>query len=166
MKRSRLQSQEAPSRLSWPTIAPPDSAFHSHTRATKRLAAERAAVGFLALGELALDDHLGGDAGVVGARLPQHVAAVHPLIAAEHVLQRVVERVAHVQVAGDVGRRNDDAIGLGVAPLGPSGAKRARRLPARGDALLDIGDFERFFHHLAATGAGVAERGVNGGPAG
>jgi hypothetical protein len=114
----------------------------------------------LALGELAFDDHLRGDAGVIGAGLPQHVAAVHPLIAAQHVLQRVVERVAHVQVAGDVGRRDDDAIGFGVAPLGPSGAERARRLPARGGALLDFGDFERFIHHLAATGAGMAERGV------
>ena len=32
VKRSRDQSHEAPSRFSWPMIAPPDSAFHSHTR--------------------------------------------------------------------------------------------------------------------------------------
>ena len=32
VKRSRDQSHEAPSRLSWPMMAPPDSAFHSQTR--------------------------------------------------------------------------------------------------------------------------------------
>ncbi len=31
VKRSRDQSQEAPSRLSWLMIVPPDSAFHAHT---------------------------------------------------------------------------------------------------------------------------------------
>jgi hypothetical protein len=34
VKRSRLQSQEAPRRFSWATIAPPDSAFHAQTRST------------------------------------------------------------------------------------------------------------------------------------
>ena len=32
VKRSRDQSQEAPSRLSWLMMVPPDSAFHSQTR--------------------------------------------------------------------------------------------------------------------------------------
>ncbi len=32
VKRSRDQSQEAPSRFSWLTIVPPDSAFHAQTR--------------------------------------------------------------------------------------------------------------------------------------
>src|SRR3546814_7236994 len=47
------------------------------------------------LRQLALDHHLSGDAGVVGARLPQHVAALHALVAAEDVLDRVVQRMAH-----------------------------------------------------------------------
>jgi hypothetical protein len=34
VKRSRDQSQEAPSRLSWLTIAPPDSSFQAQTRRT------------------------------------------------------------------------------------------------------------------------------------
>ena len=109
VKRSRDQSQEAPSRFSWLTMAPPHSAFHSQTRSTKLVAAHVAAAGLLALHQLALDHHLGGDAGMVGARLPQHVAAAHALEAAQHVLQRVVERVAHVQRAGDVRRRDHDA---------------------------------------------------------
>ncbi|GJE41843.1 hypothetical protein AEGHOMDF_1012 [Methylobacterium soli] len=35
VKRSRDQSQEAPRRLSWLTMAPPDSAFQAQTRSTK-----------------------------------------------------------------------------------------------------------------------------------
>ena len=76
------------------------------------LAADGAAVRLLALHQLALDHHLGGDAGVVGARLPQHVAPAHALEADQNVLQRVVERVADMQRAGDVGRRDDDGVGL------------------------------------------------------
>ena len=53
-------------------------------------------------GELALDHHLGGDAGVVGSRLPQRVMVPHPLVADHDVLEREVEGVAHVQAAGDV----------------------------------------------------------------
>ena len=34
VKRSRAQSQEAPRRLSWRMMVPPDSSFHSQTRST------------------------------------------------------------------------------------------------------------------------------------
>ena len=115
----------------------------------KRFPPQGAAVGLLALHQLAFDDHLRGDPRVIRAGLPEHVLAVHAVIAAENVLQRVVERMAHVQVAGDVGRRNDDAKGLGVRPVGPAAAKGALRFPARGDALFHDGGFERLFHHLA-----------------
>ena len=97
------------------------------------LAAERAPVGLLTLHELALDHHLGRDAGVVDARLPQHVAPVHAPIATKDVLQRVVERMAHVQIAGDVRRRNDDAErpsrrpALGARPGTRPSPPRARR---------------------------------------
>src|SRR5579883_2374391 len=40
---------------------------------------ERPPVRFLSLHELPLDHHLGGDAGMVGAGLPEHVAATHAL---------------------------------------------------------------------------------------
>ena len=86
---------------------------------------------------------------MVGARLPQHVLAAHPLEPAQHVLQRVVERVAHVQRAGDVGRRDDDAIGFGVAPLRAAGAERAFLLPGRGDAGLDFGRLVAVVDHGA-----------------
>ena len=74
VKRSRDQSQEAPSRLSWLMMVPPDSAFQAHTfsRNFSRPSARRP--GLLPLHQLALDHHLGGDAGMVGAGLPEHVA--------------------------------------------------------------------------------------------
>ncbi len=158
MNRSRLQSQDAPSRFSCWTIAPPDFGLPPPDPLEKRLAAHRAPVGLLRLGELALDHHLGRDAGVVGARLPEHVAAVHPPVAAQNVLQGVVERVAHVQVAGDVRRRNDDAEGLGAGALGPSGPEGPGVFPQGGNAGLDRGSVKRFVHHRvpvrAAPGRG------------
>ena len=68
--------------------------------------------GFVAFGgEEAFDDHLGGDAGVVGAGLPEGVAALHAAPADEDVLQRHGQGVAHVEAAGDVGRRDHDGVG-------------------------------------------------------
>ena len=61
--------------------------------------AAQADAAHLPLGQLALDDQLGGDAGMVGARLPQHVLAAHALEAGQNVLQRVVEGVADMQPA-------------------------------------------------------------------
>ncbi len=96
----------------------------------KLLAPERTPVVLLALHELALDHHLRGNAGMIGAGLPEHVAAAHAFEAGEHVLQRVVERMPHVQRAGHVGRRDDDAIGpwRRAAPAGRNGT---RPLPPR-----------------------------------
>ena len=70
----------------------------------------------------------------------------HALEARQDVLQRVVERVAHVQRAGDVGRRDHDRIGLGAAPLRTTGQECARLLPGRIDAALDLGRQVGFFH--------------------
>jgi hypothetical protein len=46
--------------------------------------------------ELAFHHDLGGDAGMVGARLPQGVVARHAVIADERVHQGVLEGVPHV----------------------------------------------------------------------
>ena len=59
-------------------------------------------------GELALDHVLGGDARVVHAGQPQRGVPLHPAAPDQRVHQGVVERVADVQRAGDVGRRDDD----------------------------------------------------------
>ncbi len=118
----------------------------------ERLAAEVAAARLAGGGEAPLDHHLGGDAGMVRARLPQHILAAHALEAAEDVLQGVVERVAHVERAGDVRRRNDDGERLGAEALGPVGAEGARGLPIGRDAGLDGGGVESLFHHGLGTG--------------
>ena len=103
------------------------------------LAPHLAAAGLLALHELALDHHLGGDAGVISARLPEHVPAAHALEPAQDVLQRVVERMAHMQRPGDIRRRDHDRVGLRAGTLGPAGAKGARLFPSPVDSTLDLG---------------------------
>ena len=60
-------------------------------------------------GELFLDDVLRGDARVVGAGQPQHVKPAHTLPAGHDVWQRLVQGVAYVQRAGDVGWRQHHA---------------------------------------------------------
>jgi hypothetical protein len=104
----------------------------------ERLAAHVGALHALAL-EVALDHHLGGDAGMVHADHPQRVLALEAGVADENVLERVVESVADVQRTGDVGRRDDDGEGLG---LGACGAEHPLAFPARIPARLDLGGVE------------------------
>ena len=80
------------------------------------LAAERSTVA-PGVGELALDDVLRGDARMVRAGDPGGHLAAHAVVATEDVLDRVVERMAHVQRSGDVGRRDDHREGLPGALL-------------------------------------------------
>ena len=54
--------------------------------------------------ELTLNDDLRGDAGMVRAREPHRVVARHAVVARERIHHRLVEGMAHVQNAGDVGR--------------------------------------------------------------
>ena len=59
-------------------------------------------------------DHLDfrGDGGMVGAGHPQGGVALHAMIANQHILRHFVQRVADVELAGDVRRRHDDGEGL------------------------------------------------------
>jgi hypothetical protein len=75
----------------------------------ERLAAQVMA-GLAGLGQLAFDDVLGGDAGVVHAGQPQRLVPQHAGPAGERVLDGVVERVPDVQDTGDVRRGQDDAV--------------------------------------------------------
>ena len=122
VKYSRCQSTEAPRRFIWledgaAVVALPlphalDEGFAA------QLLARRAF-----FGQLALDHHLRGDAGVVGAGQPQRAAAAHAPPAGEDVHLRLVEHVAHVQAAGDVGRRQQDREGgLAVRALASDAA--------------------------------------------
>ena len=96
VKRSRAQSTPSPSRRIWPRILPPDSSFHCQTRSTNASRPE-VVPGHALLGELALDDVLGGDAGVVHAGQPQRLVALHRRRRISASWMRVVERVADVQ---------------------------------------------------------------------
>ena len=82
---------------------------------------------------------------MVRARLPQHVLATHPLKAHEHVLQRIVQRMAHVQHAGDIRRRDDDGIGLRAGIAGR--LETARRLPGLVDAGFGFGRVKSLVEH-------------------
>ena len=60
--------------------------------------------------ELPVDQHLGGDAGVVSAHLPQRSVAFHPVVADQRVNERVLERMTHMEAARYVGRRDHDRV--------------------------------------------------------
>ena len=118
-------------------IVPPYCSRHSHTALDERLAPELGAAG--ALGEQrALHLGLGGDPGVVGAEDPLRPLPAHPVMAGQGVLDRVVERVAHVQHAGDVRRRDRDRVVLLRGPL-RLGVKQAGFQPLLHDPRLHLG---------------------------
>ncbi len=87
--------------------------------------------------ERALHHVLGGDARVVRARHPQHLAAALAVVPAQHVLQGDVERVADVQLAGHVWGRDDDGVGL-ARPLRVRG-EGLFRFPVRAPARFHVG---------------------------
>ena len=92
----------------------------------KLFAAEVAVVDAFFL-ELAGDHHLGGDAGVIGAGEPEGVIADHAMPADGDVDLGVLEHVADVEDAGDVGGRNDER--EGAAGIFRGGAEDARVNP-------------------------------------
>ena len=98
----------------------------------ERLAAQ-IVTGFVLAGQLPFHHHLGSDAGVIGARLPQGVVTLHPVVAGQRVHDGVLEGVAHVQGAGDVRRWNHDAVGRALA----AGREIAPLLPKGVPALFD-----------------------------
>ena len=118
-------------------MSSPYSSTHSQTRSTnasRPISSRRAAL----LLELALDHPLRGDPGVVLAEDPLRALPAHARHPDLDVLDRRVQRVAHVEVAGHVRRRHRDrevlvrrALGLGMEDPG--------LVPAREHARLDVG---------------------------
>ena len=87
--------------------------------ALQELLAAQVIAGHALLGaQFLLHLDLGGNAGVVRAGEPQGIVALHALEAGQDVLQRTVQCVAHVELAGDIGGRHDDGkrllIGVGL----------------------------------------------------
>ncbi len=88
-------------------------------RSTSPSTAQLVPAELLFLQQPPLDDRLRGDAGVIGAGHPERLEALHPFLADEDVLERVVQSVAEVQRAGHVRRRDDDR----VRPSAPGSAR-------------------------------------------
>ena len=59
--------------------------------------------------ELLDDLDLCRDARVVRARLPECFISLHSLVADQDILHRIVERMSHMQLSGDIRRRHDDS---------------------------------------------------------
>ncbi len=78
--------------------------------------------------KLPLDHVLCGNPGMVRARNPKNVIAIHSLVAAEYILEGIVKRMPHVERARDIGRGNDHGEGLAVRT---EWAKVSRIRPAR-----------------------------------
>ncbi len=79
---------------------------------------------------------LGGDTGMIRPGHPQDAVPFKSAITAHDVLHGVVQGVSHVQHPGDVGRRNDDGIGLLGGIL--IGGKQFLLLPVGVPALFDF----------------------------
>ena len=112
--------------------------FSSHSQVSSTNASRPMSWRSALLRELLLDDVLRRDPGVVVPRLPERVEAAHPVPADEHVLDRAVQRVPHVELAGHVRRRHADDVRL-VAACARSGRVQALRLPGLLPARLDAG---------------------------
>ena len=98
MNRVRSQSHEQPISRSWLRIRASYSSFQAQIRSTSASRPRSCRVFFSSSSRRRLDDGLGGDAGVVGAGHPEGVVALHPPPSDQDVLERVIERVAQVQV--------------------------------------------------------------------
>ncbi len=97
--------------------------------ALDELLAAQVEPGLLLLLQLLLHHVLRRDPGVVRARDPARVPSLHAAPARDHVLEGVVERVAHVEHARHVGRRDYDA----------EGRPRVRRLGVEDPAAFPLG---------------------------
>ena len=94
--------------------------------------------------ELAFHHHLRGNAGVVGAGLPQGVVAPHAVVAGQRIHDGVLEGVAHVQAARHIRRRDDNAVVVAVGV--DLGVEMAGLFPALVPAGFDLGGVVGFVH--------------------
>ena len=83
--------------------------------------------------QLSLHHHLGRNAGVVRAGLPQRLIAFHPMVSNERIHDRILKGMAHVQAARHIRWRNCDAKSRAFATRG----KRAIAFPRLVKRLLD-----------------------------
>ena len=102
--------------------------------------------------QTAFHQHLGGDAGVVGAGLPERALPLHPCPADEDVHQGVLKGMTHMQGAGNIGRRQHDAVGGAIAAW----AEHLLLLPELITGTFDVGRRKRAVEGIAhGTSSGV-----------
>ena len=95
--------------------------------------------------QLSLHHHLSGDAGMIGADLPECIVALHSMVANQGIHNAFLEAVAHMQAAGDIGRRDHDAIRCAVA----TGRKVAVFFPCVVPVTFNTGRLVGFLHGFA-----------------
>ena len=82
-----------------------------------------------ALFQIAGDNNLRGDSGMVGACLPQYIFTAHFLAPHQSIHQRMLKSMPHVQSAGNIRRRQDNTI-IAVLVALRLRIKTSRRQPA------------------------------------
>ena len=109
--------------------------------------------------KLALNNHLCGDTGMVGARLPQRIAPGHPMIANEQILQSECQRMSHMQIAGHIWRRHHDRIGrfLRLRVTGKMPAGHPLIVPVRLNGVWVIGFWQNRIGHGSYRLVGLVE---------
>ena len=100
---------------------------------------------------------------MVRTRLPEHIAAAHALEAAENILQRVVERVAHMERARHIRWRDDNRVGFRGFALGTAGFECAFLLPHIANACFHCCRIEPIVHHEKIIPAGIGPKALNEG---
>ena len=113
----------------------------------KGVTAHGTAIGTVFGGQFALDHHLCRDTGMIGARLPQHIATPHPLETAQNILQSIVERMAHMQRAGHIGWRDHDCIRLGALAIRTPCLEGLLSVPQAADTAFNACGIKGLFHH-------------------
>ena len=122
----------------------------------KGLTAQIPAPGIARGRQLPLDHHLGGYARMVRTRQPKHRLAAHPVIAGQHVLQGLVQRMADVQRSGHVRRRDHHAerTRLRISLQRLIGRKGAGAFPTGVKLRFERFGVEGFFKHDEWGGSG------------
>jgi hypothetical protein len=108
--------------------------------------------GSLPLHQLPLDHHLGGDAGMIGAGLPQHVAAAHPLEAAETSCSVLLSAWPMCSEPVTFGGGITMVNGAASLRSGAAALNAPLLLPDGGHAAFDIGGLVVFLDHGTAAG--------------
>ena len=130
-------------------MIPPYCSFHCQRRSDK-LVAPKIVAGQAFFLQFFLDDVLRRDAGMIHSWQPQCVETLHALAADNHVVNRVVEHVTHVQRTGHIWRRHDEneTAGAGVGVCAKISPRFPQLIPATFYFLRVVGLRDLIFQFL------------------